>query len=489
MKLKLQERGQSLVLIALAVIGLFGFSALAIDGSRVFSDRRNAQNAADTAALSAALAKIRGEVYTDAAVDRAESNGYANDANSTVEVHLCSELPNDDCPGIPQPESTPPTESELIRANRANYIHVKITSILPATFARIVGRNEFKNIVTAVTYAGPVEPKPLADGYALAAMELHERDAIHHGGNFNLEVNNSGIYSNSDYLDSSPGPNCPHGSIVGRGNGNISVDTSIRTAGDFCAGNNFDIYPLNAVDDRVSQIPLPLPVDIPDFSCSGTAAPPSYDAANFLLTYYPGNYNSLDINNGTGGNPVQKVHFSPGTYCISNGASFSGPQFIANDVDFLVTGGDFRFSGGTFTCNDMQVHIDGGSGIRMGATSHMYCNNVTFFLSTGDVDWNGNPDFRIFAPTGGDYKGLLFYMAPDNNNSIRINGNTHSEMTGTILAVSSNITINGDSWSNGLRSQIIGDTVTLLGNGNMVINYDPDDQFQPIDPSAITLNK
>ena len=61
MKPRLQERGQALVIIALAVVGLFGFSALAIDGSRVFSDRRNAQNAADTAALSAALAKIRAE--------------------------------------------------------------------------------------------------------------------------------------------------------------------------------------------------------------------------------------------------------------------------------------------------------------------------------------------------------------------------------------------------------------------------------------------
>ena len=57
MKPKSQERGQALILIAFAAIGLFAFTALAIDGSRVFSDRRHAQNAADTAALAAALAK------------------------------------------------------------------------------------------------------------------------------------------------------------------------------------------------------------------------------------------------------------------------------------------------------------------------------------------------------------------------------------------------------------------------------------------------
>ncbi len=59
MKPRLQERGQALILIALAAVGLFGFSALAIDGSRVFSDRRHAQNTADTAALAAALARVK----------------------------------------------------------------------------------------------------------------------------------------------------------------------------------------------------------------------------------------------------------------------------------------------------------------------------------------------------------------------------------------------------------------------------------------------
>src|SRR5215207_1574088 len=104
MQPKPQERGQALVIIALAIVGLFGFSALAIDGSRVFSDRRNAQNAADTAALSASLAKIRVEDYVKAAEDRAESNGYVTDTNlkRKVEVNLCSELvAPDKCLGIP----------------------------------------------------------------------------------------------------------------------------------------------------------------------------------------------------------------------------------------------------------------------------------------------------------------------------------------------------------------------------------------------------
>ena len=489
MRPKAQERGQALVIIALAAIGLFGFSALAIDGSRVFSDRRNAQNAADTAALSAALAKIRQEDYVLAATNRAIDNGYANDANSSVEVAMCNTLTGPAaCQGIPViANPLTATPEELARASATNYIQVKITSILPATFGRIVGRNEFTNILSAIAYAGPVAPEPLVEGYAIAAMERHDWDAINHTGNFNLDINNSGIFSNSDYA-STTGNGCQHGAMSSSGNAIISVDTAIHTVGTFCAGNNTDLSQVPDIT-QVSAIDNPPEVDIPIFSCGGGGST-SYDAVNFILTYHPGNFGSIDPDtDAPPGKYVREAHFRPGTYCISNGASFNGAPVIADGVRFLVTGGAFRLNGSNLTCNDMMIHVNGGSGLNFSATSHIYCNNVTFFLSTGGVTWNGNPEYRLYAPTGGDYEGLLFYMPPSNSSAIRINGNASCEMTGTILAVSSPITVNGNNWTNGLNSQIIGDTVRLEGNGNMVINYDPDDQYQPIDPSSISLTK
>ncbi len=93
MKHHSSEKGQALILIALAVIGLVGFSALTIDGGRVLSDKRNAQNAADTSVLSAALAKIQGKSdYKNYGVTRATSNGYSTGSNATVEINLCNEL-------------------------------------------------------------------------------------------------------------------------------------------------------------------------------------------------------------------------------------------------------------------------------------------------------------------------------------------------------------------------------------------------------------
>src|SRR5215813_402525 len=110
MLIKASEKGQARILIALAAIGLFAFAALAIDGSVGFSDERHAQNAADTSALAAALAKIRGNDWNttvSTARARATSNGYNNN-NSTnvVDVYLCSD-PLATCTALPasaQPE-------------------------------------------------------------------------------------------------------------------------------------------------------------------------------------------------------------------------------------------------------------------------------------------------------------------------------------------------------------------------------------------------
>ena len=101
MKSLKSERGQALLLIALGAVVLFGFAALAIDSSRVYEDKRHAQNAADTSALAAALAKIRQQNYTTAALTRAAANGYDNNGTTnTVTVNLCSES-GITCDGIP----------------------------------------------------------------------------------------------------------------------------------------------------------------------------------------------------------------------------------------------------------------------------------------------------------------------------------------------------------------------------------------------------
>ena len=84
-----KERGQALIIIVLAIIALAGMAGLVIDGGNYFLDRRNAQNAADSAALTAALTRGRGgQNLVGAALSSAAQNGYNNNGTTNlVEVN------------------------------------------------------------------------------------------------------------------------------------------------------------------------------------------------------------------------------------------------------------------------------------------------------------------------------------------------------------------------------------------------------------------
>lgn len=49
---KINESGQVIIILVFAVIGLIGFTALAIDGGMIYSDRRHAQSASDASSLA-----------------------------------------------------------------------------------------------------------------------------------------------------------------------------------------------------------------------------------------------------------------------------------------------------------------------------------------------------------------------------------------------------------------------------------------------------
>jgi hypothetical protein len=76
-----EERGQSIVLVALWLTVLMGFAAIAVDVGRFYAERRYLQNAADAAALAAANAMIQGKSISEAeAAARAVlTQNFAND--------------------------------------------------------------------------------------------------------------------------------------------------------------------------------------------------------------------------------------------------------------------------------------------------------------------------------------------------------------------------------------------------------------------------
>jgi hypothetical protein len=307
-------------------------------------------------------------------------------------------------------------------------------------------------------------------GAALSSMSPHDDKAVYGHGNFTLDIMNSGVFDNSDH-------SCAF--TVSGSAGSYTVDTAFNVVSGTHCQNGFPV--LNGPVQATSQIAYPPRVDvlIPDIQCTGNSV---YDPVNH--TYSPGNHNNLNIPNGT-------ITFAPGNHCFNGGVSINGnTNIIAFNANFLITSGDFQSnSNGSFKCNNLLVHINGGSGFHVNGNSTNECEGVTFIASTGDVSWNGNPTIDFQAPTWGPYKGLLIYLPYGNSSPLTINGNSQQSLTGSIIAVSSPVAINGNSGTFALTSEIIGYTVSLAGNGNIVIDYDPADMFEQIDPTLIQMTK
>src|SRR6266545_7196775 len=100
--LRSRERGQLLVLSAILLPVLLGFTALAVDLGWLFVSRTSEQRAADAAALAGALARLNNSTATaDAdsvavAKDYATKNGYTTnpDGSSVVRAYWGPEEPS-----------------------------------------------------------------------------------------------------------------------------------------------------------------------------------------------------------------------------------------------------------------------------------------------------------------------------------------------------------------------------------------------------------
>ncbi len=155
-----------------------------------FSDQRHAQNAADTAALAAALAKVDALVDGDsntpadcppasgtpsdvctalqnAGYARATSNGYdGNLVTNTVEIY------------------SPPISGPY--TGIGNYVQVIITSYVNTTFAKVIGINQTRNIVQAEAFIR--EGGDLVEGAMIISYDPDPNCSVGGTGGYSVQV-------------------------------------------------------------------------------------------------------------------------------------------------------------------------------------------------------------------------------------------------------------------------------------------------------------
>lgn len=444
------ENGQALILIAISAIALFALVGLAVDGSMQFSDRRHAQNAADTAALAGALAMVKSDPdWVLAAKDRAANNGYTGDlVRSIVEVH------NPPISGIY-------SNCSDVHFTCTDYVQVIITSYVNTTFARVIGVDQLENRVQAVAGTIAQNNNYNFGGSAIVALNRQGCDTLVVNGGSNVIVTGGGLFSNSDSSTCAFfRQSCPSGVITvwtdssQTSNGNITMVGNTNSPCDYATHAN--------LTSGSKQIPFPPPYQEiaepaecletvnTNYTVTGTGS-------NKIATLSPGHYSTIPLNG-----QWKDVIFNPGVYCIDS--SLSSPNSLTVSGS---TSGVFLYirAGGSFTFN-------GGSTINL---------------------WGINDSNVVDDPSLAQYKGHLIYVAPDYSlgtpPNCKINGSSDYALKGTIYAPYCAVTINGTSNTGNFQSQVIGYTVSMLGTADVNLIYNAGDNATFVIPLQVGLSR
>ncbi|MEO7839330.1 MAG: Tad domain-containing protein [Anaerolineales bacterium] len=456
------EKGQALVLIALAVVGLVGFTALAIDGGRVFSDRRHAQSAADTAALTAALAKIKKQNITTAAQNIAASNGYVDAAaNQDVTVH------------------SPPISG--IYLGNPDYIQVIIRSTIPTTFARVIGRKDVTSIVEAVAMAS-TSTSGTSGGFGITALKQTcaglNQETLKFTGSGPVNIQ-GGIGSNSCFsVTGSADFNVTGNVLVGgslsqASSGNWTVSGNIWSNGFSHSGSGS----WNIAGGFFSNAGFSHTGSGNFTAASLTAVPPTTDNGSGTVSPAPavGAPQTTAVITDPFVSDLTPPALPPGT-CVA--ANFTGA------TDNTINPGCYtsitNSASGDLTLNPGIYYIIGG--VNTSGSGSLTANGVMLYLQTGSFNMGGSGVLTISPMTTGPYQGLSIYMDRNNTGSYSMNGSGGSSFTGTIYAPSSTVTVRGSGGTFVVDSRIICSTAEFTGAGNLNLIFNPANNYNPSAP-------
>lgn len=419
------ESGQTIVMLALCMAVMLGFVALATDAGMLFHTKRQAQTAADAAAIAAVQQSVYGDPVTAADMD-ASKNGFTNGKDGTTVT-----------------VGNPPTDGPL--AGKQGYIEVTVTRQEPTYFMRIFGRNSMNVTARAVATLGPTSN-------CVYTLDPSGTDITVAGGAY--VTSSCGIYGNSSSSSD----------LVVGGGSTLDSSGGENLVGGYTVDNNGSLT--NTPTTGIPPMPDPMAgITPPTWSAANCQSNPKLTSKTATIgpDYLgPGDYgticyNGLTINGGD-------VTLKPGIYVINGPLSFGGNATVngTQGVMFYVT-------------------VNGSIGIQSGTIANLSAPddyndaNLPSFLPQNNTVCNGITDAPSGTLCSHEYNGILFYQDPGNTTSANFDGGAGTTLVGIMYFPTALLKLEGGTSTDTYISVVSGQVA--LG-GNMTLH-----NFGELDPS------
>lgn len=279
-RLRDDESGATAVSVAVMLTVLMGFVGLGVDIGYGYNARRGLQNAADSAAFSAATSVAAGESRpSDQARAVAGRYGLVHGRN-----------------GVLITVNTPPASGPRAASHRA--VEVVIERPVKRFFSKLFASGE--SIVRARAVA---QVSPAANACVIALNSTADASALD-TGSANIQLAGCSLFSNSGSTSA----------VQLKGSATLTAD-SIGTVGGYTVGSNATLTAINGVHTNQRAIEDPYEdMGVPPFSgCS-------YNGASLSSGTYGGSYSSPTVFcNGLQINSGATVTLNPGIYVVDRG--------------------------------------------------------------------------------------------------------------------------------------------------------------------------
>lgn len=450
------ESGNVLVLTALGLTVLVGMIGMAFDVGMLYRAQRMAQKVADAGALAAA-AEIGTDGTGQTAADLAATqDGFTiGTTPGTMTVTPTVQTANSST-GFVQVLVTEHTPTIFMPVLGSKFGTIDISGVAGASYT-VASNNECMLGLSQTGAQVPNASGVETDGSTNMIWSTKVMSDVATEGNSKVNTPNCGVQACGPTSEIA-GSGMTAAGIYAWGSGSITAQSN--TAPSYGTDNSGSTVKTTPILKGCSGDPMASSMP-PKPSTTGACIDPTW------------------MKNGTAGGHAETI--SPGTYCNFNTSNVS--TLTMQPGLYVITTTFSTNSGSTITGNGVTIFLANGAIANSGNYTYVSGGATPYGVGNGTT-------MNITAPTSGTYAGIAVWDGNSSSSTpdtFTFGGGASSTFSGAVYAPNTNLVLGNGSGTSSLSSNIIANTIMVLGGSTVTNNYTPTSSGSTPSGTGITL--